>query len=130
MYVEEPSEFTKDDEKTRRITDLSYSLGMTVNREGVLSEVVWEGPAFKAGLTPNTTLVAVNGRAWSSTLLKEAVRQAKSSSEPVELLVRNQDRFRTVRIDYHAGLAYPQLKRIEGRPDRLADLFAPRSKAP
>ena len=130
VYVEEPSEFTKDDEKTRRITDLSYSLGMTVNRDGVLNDVVWEGPAFNAGLTNNTTLIAVNGRAWNAALLKDAVRHAKTSAEPIELLVRNQDRFRTVQIDYHGGLAYPQLQRIENRPDRLAELLAPRARCP
>lgn len=130
VYVEEPSEFTKDDEKTRRVTDLSYSLGMTLNRDGVLTEVVWQGPAFEAGLTTNTTLVAVNGRAWNAALLKAAITEAKTQTAPIELLVRNQDRFRTVKIDYHGGLAYPQLKRIEGRPDRLAELFAPRVKRP
>jgi predicted metalloprotease with PDZ domain len=92
----------------------------------LLTEVVWEGPAFKAGLTTNTTLVAVNGRAYSGELLKDAVTQAKSGSEPIELLVKNQDRYRTVRIDYHGGLLYPHLEQIPGTNDGLSAILKSR----
>jgi predicted metalloprotease with PDZ domain len=130
VYDDKPNEFTKDSEKARRVTDLSYSLGMTLNRDAVMSEVVWDGPAFKAGLTTNTTLVAVNGRAYSADLLKDAIVQAKEKNGPIELLVRNQDRYRTVRIDWREGLRYPRLQRIEGTPDRLSAVLAPRAAAP
>ncbi len=93
----------------------------------MLTEVVWEGPAFKAGLTTNTTLVAVNGRAYSAELLKDAITRAKDGGKPIELLVRNQDRFRTVTIDYRDGLQYPHLVPIEGRADGLAAVLAPRT---
>jgi hypothetical protein len=78
-------------------------------------------------LAANTTLVAVNGRACSAELLKEAVTQAKSDSRPIELLVRNQDRFRTVVIDYRGGLLYPHIVPMEGRPDGLAAILAPKA---
>jgi predicted metalloprotease with PDZ domain len=103
---------------------------MTLNKDAVMTEVVWDGPAFKAGLTTNTTLVAVNGRAYSADLLKDAIVQAKEKNGPIELLVRNQDRYRTVRIDWREGLRYPRLQRIEGTPDRLSAVLAPRAAAP
>jgi hypothetical protein len=41
-------------------------------------------------------------------------------------MVKEFDRYRTVSIDYHGGLRYPHLQRIEGTPDRLSAIFAPR----
>jgi hypothetical protein len=44
----------------------------------------------------------------------------------VELLVKQGDLYRTVRIDYHDGLRYPHLERIDGAPARLDEILAPR----
>lgn len=129
-YSNQPNPAIVDSERTSRSTDLSYSLGIVISRDNVLTEVVWEGPAFKAGLTTNTTLIAVNGRAYSADLLKGAITEAAASPAPLELLVRNQDRFRTVRIEYREGLRYPHLVPIEGRVDMLGAIMAPRAGAP
>lgn len=129
VYRDQPTDAVKDSEKGRRVTDLSYSLGLTANRDGVLTEVVWGSPASEAGLTPQTTIAAVDGRTFSGDLLKEAVTRAKGGGAPIELLVKSQDRWRTVRIDYREGLRYPRLERIEGRDDRLTTLLAPRAPA-
>jgi hypothetical protein len=56
-------------------------------------------------------------------LLKEAIATAKAGHQPIELLVKKDDRFKTVRIDYHDGLRYPRLERIPGTPDRLGAIF-------
>ena len=45
---------------------------------------------------------------------------------PIELLVKEFDRYRSVRIDYHGGLRYPRLERIEGRPDYLTPILGAR----
>lgn len=129
-YGEEPNQAIRDSERSRRTTDLSYSLGVVLSSSGVMTEVVWESPAYHAGLATNTTLVAVNGRAWSADLLKQAINDAKGGGQPIELLVRNQDCYRTVRIDYRDGLRYPRLERIEGREDRLAELLRARAATP
>jgi predicted metalloprotease with PDZ domain len=126
-YDDKPNAVTKDVEKASRATDLGYSLGIVVSRDNVLTEVVWDSPAFNAGLTTNTTLVAVNGRATSGEVLKAAVTRAKEDGTPIELLVRNGDRFRTVQIDYRGGLVYPHLVPIEGRRDGLVPILAPRA---
>lgn len=129
VYNDQPNAAIRDIEKARKITDLGYSLGFVVSGASVLTEVVWDSPAFKAGLTTNTTLVAVNGRAYTAELLKQAVTEAAKGGPVIELIVRNQDRFRTVQIDYRGGLQYPHLERIEGRPDGLAALFSARAAA-
>jgi predicted metalloprotease with PDZ domain len=129
VYTDQPNQALADGEKSGRSTDLSYSLGMIVSRDNLLTEVLWEGPAFKAGLTTNTTLVAVNGRAYSGELLKAAITEAGTSGAPIELLVRNQDRFRTVHIDYRDGLRYPHLEQIPRRAELLGSILSPRVPA-
>jgi predicted metalloprotease with PDZ domain len=127
VYTDQPNMAVADIERSNRRTDLSYSLGLIVSRDNVLTEVVWGSPAFQAGLTVNTTLVAVNGRAPTPELLKDAVSTAAHGADLVELIVRNGDRFRTVRLDYRDGLRYPHLEPIAGRADGLAPLLAPRA---
>jgi hypothetical protein len=44
------------------------------------------------------------------------------------MMLKKGDRFRTIAFDYHDGLRYPHLERIEGTPDRLSDLYAARTR--
>jgi predicted metalloprotease with PDZ domain len=127
VYTETPSDYFKDSEMRRKITDLSFSLGMTIAAQGRLSDVVWEGPAYKSGLTVGTQIIAVNGTTFDPGRLKSAIRDATKTSAAVELLVKNGDRYRTVRIDYHDGLRYPHLERDESTPARLDQILTPRN---
>ena len=125
VYSADETPFFKDLEDYRKVADLSYSLGLGISPDGHITNLSWEGPAFKAGLTQGYTLLAVNGRAYKIELLKDVITAAKTDHQPIELLVRKDDRFKTVRIDYHDGLRYPRLERIPGTPDRLAAIFTP-----
>jgi predicted metalloprotease with PDZ domain len=126
VFNDTPSEIWKSREAQKKTTDLTYSLGFVVDKEASLSSVAWGSPAFKAGLTSGTRLVAVNGVAFDAEKLVDAVKRGKGTSEPMELLVRNDDRYRTVRLDYHDGLRYPHLERDRSQPARLDDILAPR----
>jgi len=57
--------------------------------------------------------------------LKTAIRDARKSGASIELLVKNGDRYRTVRMDYHDGLRYPHLERT-GAVALLDQILAPR----
>jgi predicted metalloprotease with PDZ domain len=107
-----------------KVTDFSYSLGFDLGEAAKVRNVNWGSPAFDAGMAPGATLLAVNGRAYTEDLLKEAVTAAKSGG-PIELLLKSGDLYRSVRIEWRGGLRYPTLQRIDGTPDRLAALFAP-----
>lgn len=107
--------------------DFQYSLGFTLSGDKI-NAVRWGSPAFDQGIGAGWTLVAVNGQVGSAEALREAVTAAKATDAPIELLVKTGDRFRTVAFDYHDGLRYPRLERIEGARDRLADIFAPRRR--
>jgi predicted metalloprotease with PDZ domain len=126
VYTDTPTDFFKDVEAYRKIADFYYSLGVNLDANGRIAEVVWDGPAFKAGLSEGFTVIAVSGRAYKPELLKSAITAAISEHRPIELLVRQADRFQTVRIDYAEGLKYPRLARVEGTPDRLEAIFRPR----
>ena len=69
-------------------------------------------------------IIAVNGRAFTGDALHDALRAGKSSKEPLELIVKNADYFKTVRVDYHGGERYPHLER-NSQPDLLSDILKP-----
>jgi predicted metalloprotease with PDZ domain len=126
VYRDTPSSVWKDSETSRKAIDLSYSLGLVANREGKLTSVRWEGPAFNAGLAIGAQIVAVNGTAFDGDRLRSAVRDAKGGTAPIELLVKRGDQFSTVRLAYAGGLRYPHLERVAGAPARLDQILAPR----
>jgi predicted metalloprotease with PDZ domain len=124
VYKDEPSALAKSWGGSGG--DFVYSLGLSLGKDGGVSDVRWDSPAFNAGLGTGATIVAVNDQAYDKTLLEDAVKAAKDGKAPIRLLVKEFDRYRTVDIDYHGGLRYPHLERIEGVPDRLTAIFTPR----
>jgi len=123
VYTETPSEWTKSTEKQRKITDLTYSGGFVLGREAEVVGVVWDSPAFNAGLTIGTKLVAVDGRAYDTDDLKATIKAKKS---PITLLVRTGDTYRTVVLNYAGGLRYPNLEKTGPGPSSLEALLAPK----
>jgi predicted metalloprotease with PDZ domain len=126
VYTEMPTDYYRASEARRGVTDLTYTVGMALSRDGRLADVLWNGPAYKLGLTIGTEIIAVGGTKFSAELIKDAIRNAKTSGAPIELLVKNGDRYRTVRIDYRDGLRYPRLERNASTPARLDQIFAAR----
>jgi predicted metalloprotease with PDZ domain len=127
VYTDKPSAAVKALEARRHSADLTYSLGLSIGKGGSISDVLWDGPAFKAGISPGMTVVAVNSRDYDADALKDAVTAAaKDKNQPVELLVKNFDQYQTVRIDYHDGLKYPHLQRDNSKPDTLSTLLKAR----
>ncbi len=123
VFTDTPTEWFKANEKARKVTDLSYSSGFVLGKEGEITEVVWDGPAFNAGLTVGSKLIAVNRRALDTDQLKAAIKARRS---PLNLLVRTGDIYRTVELDYQGGLRYPKLEKTTPGPSRLDDLLAPK----
>ncbi|NRF70853.1 M61 family metallopeptidase [Aquincola sp. S2] len=126
VFSDVPSENFKAGESNGKHVDLNDSLGLRIGAEGKLDEVVWDSPAYRAGLSPAARLVAVNMRAYGADELKQAITANRQGEAPIELLVREGALFRQVRIDWRGGLRYPKLERIAGREDRLGALLAPR----
>ncbi|HEX5314680.1 MAG TPA: peptidase M61, partial [Gammaproteobacteria bacterium] len=127
VYSDKESDYQKQLSKvTHRPQNFAFSIGLALNKDGGIYDVRWNGPAFKAGVSAGATLVAVNGHAYKPEVLKDAITAAKSDKAPIELLLKYQDEYRTVPVDYHGGLQYPHLVRIKGTPDYLDQIITAR----
>jgi len=126
VYPETPSDYFRASEDRRQMIDLTYSLGMVMSKTGQLTDVLWEGPAYRTGLTIGTQIIAVDGTTFDPDRLKAAITDARKNGEGIELLVRSGDRYRTVRIDYREGLRYPRLERDASMPARLDQILTAR----
>jgi predicted metalloprotease with PDZ domain len=124
VYKDEPSEIAKAN--ARDSADFTYSLGLSLGKDGGIADVRWDSPAFDAGLGSGTQVIAVNGQAYDKDVLADAIKAAKDGTAPIELMVKEFDRYRTVAIDYHGGLRYPHLERIAGKPDLLTPILSAR----
>ncbi|MBV8374868.1 MAG: peptidase M61, partial [Candidatus Eremiobacteraeota bacterium] len=89
------------------------------------SDVRDGSPAWKAGLAIGMQIVAVNNRAFSREVLNDAIRHSEHSNAPIALLVRQNDWYQTLPVEYTGGLRYPHLERVAGIPDMLAQIMAP-----
>ena len=91
--------------------------------DGAISDTTEGMPAAKAGIGPGMKLVAVNGRHFSPEVLRDAIKAAKNSTAPLDLLIENTDYYKTYKLDYHAGEQYPHLVRDESKPDLLSEIL-------
>jgi predicted metalloprotease with PDZ domain len=123
-WSDKPTDRYKLRQDKYEYTDFAYSIGITLDKDGKLASVNWGSPAFEAGLSASVQLLAVNGIAYKAEKLQDAITAAKDGA-PIELLVKDNDRYRTVKVEWRGGLRYPKLERIEGKPDRLSVLLAP-----
>jgi len=129
VFKDTPSAYLESYEQAEKTLDLIHSLGLRVSTRdsGSITEVAWGGPAFEAGLTMGSTIVAVNGLAFKPEALERSVKNASASHTPVELIVKNGERYHVVRIPYYDGLQYPHLERVDGTDDRLSQILKPRT---
>lgn len=87
--------------------------------------MLWDSAAFNAGLTVGSQIVAVNGRTFKPDMLKQAIRNAISGTSP-ELLIKDGEAYRTIKLDWHGGLRYPRLEKVGSGRGTLDALLAPR----
>ena len=122
------SEFWKAVESDRKQVDLTYSIGLRVKEDGDILDVRYQGPGQKAGVAPSVKLIAVNGRQFTPTVLREAVAKTASDAKPLELLLKNGEFYATHRVEYRGGEKYPHLARDADSPDLLSAIIAPKAK--
>jgi predicted metalloprotease with PDZ domain len=125
-YTDTPPAWLKHAYTPQSYVSFATSLGFSVKENGELGSVWWDSPAYDAGITPDMRLQAVNGKAFTLDVLRDAIRDAEKSASPIRLLVRRGNLLRTVPVDYHGGLRYPKLSRVQGTPDLLDAILAPK----
>jgi len=118
------SDLWKAYEDKHKWTDLSYSIGFQVKEDGTIADVQFGGPAQKAGVAPAMKVIAVNGRQFTPTVVREAV----AAKKPVELLVKDGEYYKTYRVDYTGGERYPHLVRDSASADLLTGIISAKVK--
>lgn len=128
VYDDNQSEYTKDMEKVRNAVDARFSIGLALDDKGGVHDVIVDSPAWKAGIAPGTTIIAVNGRKFNADILRDSLKEGKGSGRNLELLVMNGDYYKSFTLNYHDGEKYAHLVRDESKPDVLSDIIKPIAK--
>jgi predicted metalloprotease with PDZ domain len=126
-YSAEKNTWIEMDEKASKATLREYSIGLALDKDGVIVDASEDRPAARAGVGPGMKLVAVNGRKYTTEVLDAAIAEAKDSRKPIELMVDTGDYFRVISVPYFDGPRYPHLVREEGRPDTLTEVLKHRT---
>jgi predicted metalloprotease with PDZ domain len=124
---ETPSPVQRAYEKEGDFIDLTASIGLTIEKDGAIRDIIPGKAADRAGVGPGMKLVAVNSRRYSADVLREAVAATRTASGPLELLIENGEYFRTCALEYHEGARYPRLERIPAKRDLLELIIKPAS---
>ena len=128
VYTGTPNEEVKFNEEQRKFMNLSYSIGLIVSNYGAILDVNPELPAAKAGLAPGMKIVGVNGRAWSSDAIREAIGATRSDAAPIDLRVENGSFQENYKVTYRGGERFPHLERDVAKSDVLGEIIKPRAR--
>lgn len=123
-YAYTPNAYQRCQESETGIADLTHTIGLSVGGDGRVTDVLWGGSAFDAGVTVGTVIAAVEGRPFTAERLRTAL--SNQSDRGVELVLRRGVTVRTVAVRTPGKLRYPRLVRAQGQPDRLGAIFQAR----
>ena len=129
VWKEEPNAYQAGRMEAGEGIDLTYSLGTSIDKDGMVTASAWGSPAFEAALVDGAKIIAVNGADYSQDAIKTAITAAKSSGEPIKLIVERQNHIDEIGIAYEGGLRYPWLEPVTEGEQGLDRLLAPRTGA-
>ncbi|HKS23114.1 MAG TPA: M61 family peptidase [Thermoanaerobaculia bacterium] len=124
VYNDTPNWYGALRERTGKVIDATFSLGIWVKNDGTISDVVSGSPAAIAGLRPKMKITALNGRKFDDDVLREEIR----AKAPIDVFVEQGSFAGRFHIDYSGGERFPHLQRIDSAPDYLSDIM--RAHAP
>lgn len=125
-FTDEPTPFFKNAEKNGKFINLQYSLGTIIGKAGKITGVTWDGPTFNANIVVGSEILAVNGKAYTDDVIKDAIKAAKDGKDPIRLIVKSGDRVREVPVIWNGGPRYPKLEKIGTTDGSLDKLLMPR----
>jgi predicted metalloprotease with PDZ domain len=126
VYDETPSDYFRSAEREGHGVNEDYTIGLQLRGDGGVVDTVEGMTAAKAGIGPGMRVIGVNGRKFTPDVLHDAIKEAKGSKAPIELLIENTDYINTVKLDYHDGERYPHLVRDGSKPDLLGEIIKAR----
>lgn len=127
-YSAETNAYVETGEKRKKRTSRRWSIGLQLDKDAKIIDVIEDRAAARAGASPGMTVVAINGKKFTAKVFDAAIAEAQTTHKPIALLVEDSDYYRTLSVEYYDGLRYPHLVRIEGHPDLLSAVSSPRLK--
>lgn len=128
VWKDKPTAYDEGRYGNAKSTNLAYSLGVSLDKDGKVTAVRWDSPAFDAGLVTGSQIVAVGEVAYSEDEIKSAITAAKGTKEPLRLIVKRGESVRTVPVEWHGGLRYPWLEKTGKGEGGLDRLLAPKAR--
>ena len=131
-YSDQPSHYQEalenvgEGELEGKGVNAMFSVGLFLNSEGRVEDVLWNGPAFKAGLAPGMKLIAIDGRAYSTAVLRSEIAQAQKTRQPIQITAQFDGVTGNYTVSYDGGLRDPHLVRQPGTTDYLQEILAPK----
>jgi predicted metalloprotease with PDZ domain len=136
VYTDTPSTIERLANEGSHDLDALYSFGATFANggddgpDGTIRNILTDSPAFRAGLAPGVRVIAVDGRKWSADVFSDALKAHKGGTEPMHLIVANEDRYSVVDVPVFTGERFPHLVRDATQTDELATIYYPKTFAP
>ncbi len=112
-------------DETHQTVEERFSLGLLLQADGTVVDVVRDSSAWKAGLGPGMKVLQVNQLPWSGKGLRQAIAADRDSRMPVILSVQNGSLSFQAEIHDHRGMMYPKLERNHN-PDVMTAILVPR----
>jgi len=132
-YSSQENAFEKADEGADTVS-ADFSIGANIKADGVVQDVIWGGPSFKAGLGPGMKILTVNDRTFSLATFRAALDEtaatetrSAAATQSVRLLISNGGPTRVIAVSYQGGQRYPRLERTGQDTDYLAEIAHARS---
>src|SRR5690348_14647936 len=132
VYTDKPSRYQNalenvgQGELEGKGVDEMFSVGLFLDSAGKVQDVLWDGPAFKAGLAPGMKLVSINGQPYGTQVLRAGIIDARKSGQPLRIQAQSDGTVELYTLHYDGGLKYPHLVRTQGKTDYLKEILAPK----
>jgi predicted metalloprotease with PDZ domain len=128
-FDDTPNPFLEDVQRTSSLYNLSFSLGLWINRDGVIQDVLFGSPAFQEGISSGSHLDSISGHPWSLETAHEVILAAEHQRTPITLGVTVGNETRAVKVEYYDGLRNPHLTSLSDHTDQLGAILASRTPA-
>ena len=135
VYTDKPSRYQNalenvgEGELEGKGVDEMFSVGLFLDSAGKVEDVLWDGPAFEAGIAPGMKLTSIDGQPYSTQALRGGIVRAQKRREPLRIQAQNDGVVELYTVHYDGGPRYPHLVRIPGKTDYLAEILAPKPGA-
>jgi predicted metalloprotease with PDZ domain len=135
VYTDRPSQYQNalenvgKGELSSHGVNAMFSVGLFLDGQGKVVDVLWNGPAFKAGLAPGMQLVSINGHAYGTAVLRSEIARAQKTKQPLRITAKGEGLTAIYTVYYDGGLKYPHLIRVPGTTNYLKQILAPKPLA-